>query len=82
MPRGARKSPKEKLQQKLDEVMAAIDQYRKATETLEEQKKGLEEELAQLELKEVLELMKEKNLSTEEIKDIIEDYQPQMEQGA
>lgn len=82
MPRGARKSPKEKLQLKLEEVVQAIAQYDQALQTLKEQKKELEEELAQLELKEVLELMKEKNLSTEEIRDMILDYQPQLEQGA
>lgn len=82
MPRGARKSPKEKLQQKLEDVVQAIGQYELALRTLKDQKTEIEEELAQLELKEVLELMKEKNLSTEEIRDMILDYQPVMEQGA
>lgn len=82
MPRGARKSPKEKLQQKLEDVVQAIVQYEQALRTLKDQKTEIEEELAQLELKEVLELMKEKNLSTEEIRDMILDYQPVMEQGA
>lgn len=82
MPRGARKSPKEKLQQKLEDVVQAIGQYEQALRTLKDQKTEIEEELAQLELKEVLELMKEKNLSTEEIRDMILDYQPVMEQGA
>ncbi len=82
MPRGARKSPKEKLQQKLEDVVQAIAQYEQAVQTLKDQKREIEEELAQLELKEVLELMKEKELSTEELRDMILDYQPQMEQGA
>lgn len=82
MPRGARKSPKEKLQLKLDEITAAIKQYEQATMALEEQKRELEEELAQLELKEMLGLMREKDLTIEDIKDIIERYQLQREQGA
>lgn len=82
MPRGARKSPKEKLQQKLEDVVQAIAQYEQAVQTLKDQKKEIEEDLAQLELKEVLELMKEKELSTEELRDMILDYQPQLEQGA
>lgn len=82
MPRGARKSPKEKLQLKLEEVVQAIEQYEQAVLTLKGQKREIEEELAQLELREVLELMKEKELSTEELRDMILDYQPQLEQGA
>lgn len=82
MPRGARKSPKEKLESKLYEVEATMEQYQRAIATLEEQKKELAEELEQLEVKQVLELMKEKNLTTEAMKDLIEDYQAQMEQGA
>lgn len=82
MPRGMRKSPKEKLQLKLEEITASIDQYQQAIVTLEQEKKGLEEELQMLELKQVLELMREKNLTTETMKNLIVEYQPQMEQGA
>lgn len=82
MPRGMRKSPKEKLQLKLEEITAAIDQYQQDIAALEQEKKGLEEELQMLELKQVLELMREKNLTTETMKDLIVEYQPQMEQGA
>ena len=72
MARGVRKSPKEKLTEKLNSVEEAIAQYSKCLEQLKNEKKELEAEMEQLEIAELSAMMKEKNLSVNELRNMVE----------
>lgn len=74
MPRGMRKSPKEKLQEQLEETAAAIGQYEAAIAAMKEKKQELEDEIRLLEVKELADLMEENHLTTEMMKQVIEHY--------
>lgn len=71
MARGVRKSPKEKLTEKLNEVEAAIAQYSECLEKLKAEKKELEGELERLEIAELSAILKEKKLSVNEVMDLV-----------
>lgn len=72
MARGVRKSPKEKLAEKLNSVEEAIAQYSQCLEQLKNEKKELEAEMEQLEIAELSAMMKEKNLSVNELRNMVE----------
>lgn len=72
MARGVRKSPKEKLTEKLNSVEEAIAQYSQCLEQLKNEKKELEAEMEQLEIAELSAMMKEKNLSVNELRNMVE----------
>ena len=67
MARGVRKSPKEKLAEKLSGVEEAIRQYSECLEKLKKEKRELEEELENLEIAELSAVLKEKNLSVDRL---------------
>lgn len=71
MARGVRKSPKEKLEEKLVSVEEAIAQYGECLEKLRTEKKELEEELERLEIAELSAILKEKHLSVGELRDMV-----------
>lgn len=71
MARGVRRSPKEKLTEKLNEVEEAIAQYGECLEKLKAEKKELEGELERLEIAELSAILKEKKLSVNEVMDLV-----------
>lgn len=71
MARGVRKSPMEKLQEELEDVINTIAQYENCLETMKEKKKSLEERIQLEEFKAVSGLLKEKNMSLEDLKDLL-----------
>lgn len=71
MARGVRKSPKEKLEEKLANVNDAIEQYTGCLEKLKAEKKELEEELERIEIAELSAILKEKNLSVHELREMV-----------
>lgn len=81
MARGVRKTNREKLEDQLSQVKESITQYKECLKTLELKAKALEEELERENLKELSSLLKENNLSPEDIKQLINDCGA-MEQGA
>jgi len=83
MPRGQRRSKKEKLIDKLNEVRESIKQYESAIMTLRENESEIIDELEREELNELLETMRKRNLTTEDIVNLIEDkYSEDSEQTA
>lgn len=74
MPRGPRKSQKEKLQEQLSEVISSIKQYEDAILTMKEQKKNLEAELKAMEVGELVDLMSKNDLTIDEMKLLIQNY--------
>lgn len=71
MARGARKSPREKLQEKLINVNEAISRYSESLEQMKKEKKELEAELEKLELAELSAMLKEKKLSVNEVRELV-----------
>lgn len=71
MARGVRKSPIEKLQVELNEVQASIIQYEDCLETLKEKAKLLEERIQVEEFKMVNELLKERNMTMDDLKNML-----------
>lgn len=71
MARGVRKSPKEKLEEKLISVEEAITQYSECLDKLKNEKDELERELEQLEIAELSAILKEKHLSVSELRDMV-----------
>ena len=71
MARGVRKSPMEKLQEELGDVINTIAQYENCLETMKEKKKSLEERIQLEEFKAVSGFLKEKNMSLEDLKDLL-----------
>jgi len=83
MPRGQRRSKKEKLIDKLNEVRESIKQYESAIMTLRENESEIIDELEREELNELLETMRKRNLTTEDIVNLIEEkYSEDSEQTA
>lgn len=68
-----RKTSREKLQEKLEEITEAMAKYEEGLEKLKAEKKECEKELHNLELQELLGLMSEKNMSVEDVKRVIGD---------
>ena len=71
MARGVRKSQKEKLEEKLAGVDEAIVQYTDCLERLKEEKMEIEEMLERLEIAELSAILKEKHLSVNELKAMV-----------
>ncbi|MBQ7795120.1 MAG: hypothetical protein IJ374_00965 [Lachnospiraceae bacterium] len=71
MARGVRKSPREKLEEKLTNVNDAIAQYTSCLEKLKNERKELEEELEKLEIAELSAMLKEKNMSVGELREMV-----------
>jgi len=71
MARGVRKNPKEKLSEKLLGVEEAIERYSECLEKLKAEKAEIEEELERLEIAELSAILKEKNLSVGELREMV-----------
>jgi len=71
MARGVRKSPKEKLEEKLAGIDEAIAQYGECLEKLKNERKELLEELERLEIAELSAILKEKHLTVNELRDMV-----------
>ncbi len=71
MARGVRKSPREKLEEKLISVEEAITQYSECLEKLRNEKKEIKEELERLEIAELSAILKEKHLSVNDLRDMV-----------
>ncbi len=69
----ARKSNKEKLLEKLQEVQDAIEKYEECLGHMREEKNAYEKELKALEADELMGFMNERNLSVDDIKRIVEE---------
>ncbi|HIX14398.1 MAG TPA: hypothetical protein H9740_01495 [Candidatus Hungatella pullicola] len=82
MARGVRKSPREKLEQKLAGVQEAIAQYRECLKTLEAQEKEIVAELEKEDLRELSAVLKECSVTADEVKQIILDYTSTEQKGA
>lgn len=80
MARGVRKTALEKLQEELTSTREAIGQYESCLKTLREKERMLGEQIEVEELKSLSGIMKEQNLSVDDLKDIIEQYHGNMEQ--
>lgn len=71
MARGVRKTPIEKLQGELAEVQESICQYENCLETLREREKSLEEQIQLEEFKAVSEMLKERDMTIEDLKEML-----------
>lgn len=71
MPRGVRRSPIERLQDEIKNTQDAIEQYKSAIKTQEEKLKQLQDEIKIEEFKEVSSLLKEKNMTISELKELL-----------
>lgn len=80
MARGVRKTALEKLQEELTSTKEAIGQYESCLKTLREKERMLGEQIEVEELKSLSGMMKEQNLSLEDLKDLIEQYHGNMGQ--
>ena len=80
MARGVRKTALEKLQEELVSTKEAVRQYESCLKTLREKERMLQEQIEVEELKSLSGMLKEQNLSVDDLKDIIEQYQGSMNQ--
>ena len=71
MARGVRKSPAEKLQAELEEVQAAIAQYQDCLKTMREKEKNLCEQIQMEQFKAVSEMLKEREMTMEDVKELL-----------
>lgn len=71
MERRHRRTKREKLQDELLKTEEAIEQYTEAIATMEERRQSLLEEIEAEHIREVTKLLKEKNLSVEQLKDLL-----------
>lgn len=71
MARKPRRTPIEKINDELTEIHNSIETYEAAIKTMRERECGLLQELEQEQIKEVLELLKEKDMSIDELKEIV-----------
>ncbi len=71
MERRHRRTKREKLDDELLKITETMDQYTRSLADLEEKRLALIEEIEQERIREVTRLMKEKNLSVEQLKNII-----------
>lgn len=72
MARGVRKTPVEKLKDELYEVEESINRYTVILSDLKAKKKEIQENIKIEELKELSQLLEEKQMSVEDMKAIIE----------
>lgn len=71
MARGVRKTPIEKLQGELAEVRASIAQYESCLETMREKEGYLEEQIQLEEFKVVNEMLRERDMTMEDLKEML-----------
>lgn len=71
--RRPRKTKREKLEEELAKTEEAIEQYEAAIATMQERRQALTEEIEQEQIREVTKLLKEKNLSVEQLKGLLGD---------
>ncbi len=75
MERRHRRSRKEKLEDELQKVTETITQYTEAISEMEEKKQDLIAEIENERIREVTRLLREKNLSVDQLRDIIGNVQ-------
>lgn len=80
MARGVRKTALEKLQEELVSTREAVGQYENCLKTLREKERMLQEQIEMEELKNLSGMLKEQNLSVDDLKDLIEQYQGSISQ--
>ena len=80
MARGVRKTALEKLQEELVATREAVGQYESCLKTLKEKERMLKDQIEVEELKSLSGMLKEQNISVDDLKDIIEQYQGNMGQ--
>lgn len=73
MERRHRRTKREKLEDELVSTEAAIQQYQAAIATMEEKRQSLLGEIESEHIREVTKLLKEKNLSVSQLKDLLGD---------
>ena len=73
MERRHRRTRREKLEDELVKTEEAIVQYTEAIATMEERRQSLMEEIESEHMREVTKLLKEKNLSVKQLKDLLGD---------
>lgn len=71
MGRGLRKTPAEKLQGELAEVRSSISQYKNSLETMRHREKALEEQIQLEEFKVVNEMLHERDMSMNDLKEML-----------
>ena len=71
MERRHRRTKREKLEDELLKTEEAIEQYTEAITTMEERRQSLLEEIEAEHVREVTKLLKEKNLSVEQLKNLL-----------
>ncbi len=71
MERRHRRTRREKLEDELIKTEEAIEQYTEAIATMEERRQSLMDEIESEHVREVTKLLKEKNLSVEQLKDLL-----------
>ncbi len=76
MERRHRRSKKEKLEEELLKTTEAIAQYTQSLADMEEKRQSLIEEIENERVREVSKLMKENNLSVDQLRDMIGNMQP------
>lgn len=72
MARGVRKTPLEKLEEELLETEGLIKQHSEIVSNLKTKKKGIEERIKIEKLNELSTLIEEKNMSIDDLRNIIE----------
>lgn len=82
--RRPRKTKREKLEEELLKTEEAIAQYTAALSDLQEKRQSLSEEIENEQIREVARLLKEKNLSVGQLKELLNDEEgeDEVEQGA
>ncbi len=77
MERRHRRTRQEKLEDELLKTEEAIEQYTEAIATMREKRQSLMEEIEAEHMREVTKLLKEKNLSVEQLKNLLGGLSPE-----
>ena len=72
MARGVRKTPLEKLNEELAQVVDALEQYKDCMETLKENERQLKEQIELEQLKSVMALLDEQGMTVADLKEMLE----------
>ena len=72
MARGVRKTPLEKLNEELAQVVEALEQYKDWMETLKEMERQLKEQIELEQLKSVMALLDEQGMTVADLKEMLE----------
>lgn len=71
MARKPKRTPIEKINDELAEIRNSIETYEAAIKTMKERENSLLQELEREQIREVLELLKEKDMSIDELKEMV-----------